>query len=170
MTSTTGRSSRKRDPGFTLLELIMVMVIVCIALAIAAPSLRDFWRGSQTRNHALQILALTRWARSEAETSATILCLRFDVGEGTYRLETWGILGAAPVTSEFGRTFELPEGCTVQVLVAPGAEPNCIRFYPDGRTDGVRILLQGQGDDQDLTVRSPTEDFELRGGEEEVGR
>ena len=33
----------------------------------------------------------------------------------------------------------------VQVAVAPGAEQNCIRFYPNGRTDGMRILLQGPG-------------------------
>ncbi len=148
----------------------MVMVIVCIALAVAAPALRDFWRGSETRNNALQILALARWARSQSINGARVLALRIDPGAGTYRLEASGEMGAEPLLCEFGRTFSLPEGCRVQVSVSPGAEPNCIRFYPNGRTDGLRILLQGPGPDEiEVAASSPTEDFELRGEGEALG-
>lgn len=148
----------------------MVMVIVCIALASAAPALRDFWRGSRTRDEALQIMALTRWARSQSVAQARVHGLRFDPGAGTYRLETSDGLGTSPLLTEFGRTFVLPEDCRVEVTVTPGAEPNCIRFYPNGRSDGVRIRLSGPGtEEHEVAAPSPTEDFELRGDGEEAG-
>ena len=39
-----------RQSGFTLLELILVMVIICTALALAAPSLNGWARGSKMRD------------------------------------------------------------------------------------------------------------------------
>jgi len=162
-----GRRRISARRGFTLLELVLVMVVVCIALATTAPALRDFWRGSQGRDQALQILALAQWARSYAVTEARVFGLRFDLSSGTYRLEASDGLGSTPLLSEFGRVFVLPDGCMAEVTVTPGAEPNCVRFYPDGTTDGVRISLRGPGSDEiEIAVRSPTEEFVLLSDEE----
>jgi hypothetical protein len=50
----------------------------------------------------------------------------------------------------------------------PAREPNCIRFYPDGRSDGGRIHLEGLGQDVfEVVAPSTTEPFELRGDGEE---
>jgi general secretion pathway protein H len=162
MTSTTGRSSDRGIRGFTLLELILVMLILCISMAVVAPSLRGFLQGAKSRDGALQVLALTRWARAQAASTARVHCLRFDPQAETFHLEVMGFQGYEPVLSGFGRIFTLPEGCLVSVTVAPGSQPNCIRFYPNGRTDGLRILMTGPGTEEaQLVAPSPVEDFRL---------
>jgi prepilin-type N-terminal cleavage/methylation domain-containing protein len=169
MTSTTGHSN-KRPRGFTLLELIVVMLILCISLATVAPTLRGFWDGGQLRNSALQILALTRWARTQAVTSTRVHALRFDPGERTYRLEAAEGLTFLPIPSDFGRLFTAPEEYEIEVTVVPGAERNCIRFYPDGRSDGIRIrIIAPENGEIRLEARSPTEQFVLIGDELELG-
>jgi general secretion pathway protein H len=170
MTSTTGHSNKSRPLGFTLLELIVVMSIVCISLATVAPVLRGFWEGGQLRNQALQILALTKWARTQAVTTAKVHALRFDTGERTYRLEIAEGLMYVPVTSDMGRTFVAPEEYELEVTVIPGGERNCIRFYPDGRSDGIRIRVISPGNELIvLETRSPTSPFVLLGDELELG-
>src|ERR1041385_6637144 len=74
----------RRTSGFTLLELVMVMVIFCIVMALAAPSLRGFWAGRQTRDAADQILTLTRWASSQAAADSQVYRLNLDTEARTY--------------------------------------------------------------------------------------
>ena len=146
------------------------MLILCISLATVAPTLRGFWKGGQMRNQALQVLALTKWARTQAVTSAKVHALRFDTGEKTYRLEVAEGMAFVPVPSDMGRTFTAPEDYELEVTVTPGAERNCIRFYPDGRSDGLRIRVIAPGNDMIvLEARSPTEPFVLVGDELELG-
>ena len=53
--------------GMTLLELILVMLILSTVLAMAAPSLRGFFTSRRIDDAAAQILALTQFARSQAD-------------------------------------------------------------------------------------------------------
>lgn len=50
----------------TLIELIMVLALLAVVVALAAPSLSPFFRGRALEEEARRLLALTRYARSEA--------------------------------------------------------------------------------------------------------
>ena len=43
-----------------------MLIILCVALAVTAPSLSGWNRGSKSRDAGEQFLALTRWARTQA--------------------------------------------------------------------------------------------------------
>jgi len=65
-----GHAAPRRQPGFTLLELIIVLVLISLVLALAAPSLRRFIRSRETSETASHLLALTHLARSQAAALA----------------------------------------------------------------------------------------------------
>ncbi len=58
--------SKLHMPGFTLVEMIVVMAVLSILLAIAAPSLQTFMRNAQVRSLSESLLAGINLARSEA--------------------------------------------------------------------------------------------------------
>src|SRR5689334_15919462 len=47
-------------PGFTLIELILVMAILTVAVSITAPALSNFFHGRTLDSEARRMLALTR--------------------------------------------------------------------------------------------------------------
>ncbi len=53
-------------PGFTLIELILVMSILTVAVSVTAPALANFFRGRSLDSEARRLLALTRLGQSRA--------------------------------------------------------------------------------------------------------
>jgi len=56
----------KVSPGFTMLELMIVMVIVAIGLALAVPTFQDVTQRRQTTAQAEELAAFLSFAQSEA--------------------------------------------------------------------------------------------------------
>ncbi len=56
----------KANPGFTLLELMIVMVIVAIGLALAVPTFQDVTQRRQTTAQAEELSAFLAYAQGEA--------------------------------------------------------------------------------------------------------
>lgn len=168
MTSTTGPSADpvRRPPGrggFTLLELVLVMVIICTVLAMAAPSLRGFFSSRRVTDAAAQIVALTRLARSLAISEGRSYHLNLDASDGTYWLTAQEGGAFERLSSEFGRTFVLPEGTSAQWDGPVGADGRIVvHFYPDGTTEPGALRLTGPGGEiAQVTCRSVTEGFEV---------
>src|SRR5689334_13604841 len=112
---------RPAHPGFTLLELILVMTIVAIIVAMASPMLRGFGEGRRVDNCAGELVALTQWARTQAMTRGATYRLNMDPNSRTYWLtvdQGDGITFASPGT-EFGRVFVAPDGVTLDWDVVP---------------------------------------------------
>ena len=72
-----GRRTRKASVAFTLLELVLVLVVLSTALAVAAPSMRGWSKGSTLRDAGDQFLAVARWARSQAVAGAKKVAAQF---------------------------------------------------------------------------------------------
>jgi prepilin-type N-terminal cleavage/methylation domain-containing protein len=158
MTSTTGRISSGR--GFTLLELVVVMVVLCAALAMVAPSLRGFLRGTSIGDTADQIVALTRWARSQAVADAMTYRWSHDSSARAHGLSRLEGQTFVPLGQEMGRAFFLPDGLELTLDLTAGLATQGIGFYPDGSADIATIRLRDlDGAEILIGTRTPTEDF-----------
>src|SRR5437868_7877478 len=71
-------------PGFTLIELILVMAVLCIIAGLAVPMLNNFSRGRRPADCAAQVVAVAQWARTQAITQAIPYRLNLDPQSGTF--------------------------------------------------------------------------------------
>jgi type II secretion system protein H len=129
------------NSAFTLLELVLVLVIIGGILAMAAPSLSGWNRGSKLRDAGDQFLAVTRYARATAVTQAQLHRLNVDPATGTYWLtsqqgQTW-----IPAQSTWGQQFTIPAGFAIEMTDPQGRRLDSIDFYPNGRTQPARIQI-----------------------------
>lgn len=110
-------------PGFTLIELIMVMAILVLVASVIAPSLRGFGIGRKTNDAGRMILGLAQYARTQCEAEGRAYRLNLDQSgrEIWLTADTGGAVFTAP-TNEFGDRYSLPEGVQMSVTVNP--QPN----------------------------------------------
>ncbi|MGA2500356.1 MAG: GspH/FimT family pseudopilin [Tepidisphaeraceae bacterium] len=153
--------TRLRHRGFTLLELVLVLVIICTALAVAAPSLRNWGRASYLRNAADEFVAATRLARTEAVATGQLH--RLTVDNGQYQVTAQQGEQFVPVASNLGRGI-LPEGFSIQ-LTSTGQtadKGNSIDFFPTGRTQPAKVrITSDQGETLEIECAAPAESFRV---------
>jgi prepilin-type N-terminal cleavage/methylation domain-containing protein len=124
----------RRAPGFTLLELIVVLAILAVVTAFVLPSVG---RGTQTlrlRSEAGRVAALLREARLQAVTQRQAMRVTLD------RTRNLVVLTAGEAESPL-RQVELPAGLTLSV--ATGGES--LSFSSRGITRETRWLVEGPG-------------------------
>ncbi len=80
------RQAPRRLMAFTLIEFIVVMALLAIVMAIAAPSLSNFFRGRKLSSEARRFVSLARFGQSRAVSDGTPMILWLDRTEGTYGL------------------------------------------------------------------------------------
>jgi len=152
----------QRHSGFTLLELILVMGVICVTLALAAPSLSNWSRGSQQRDAIDQILALTRYARTEAVTNATTYRLNIDKATGRYWLTMQDGQDFVSLGNTMGQVFTVPDGSRIDLAQEQSVARDIIDFYPSGRTQASRIVLTNNiGEITNIECVMPAEGFEV---------
>jgi type II secretion system protein H len=124
-----------------LIELILVMAMLLIVLAVAAPSLTNFFKGRTLDSEARRFLALTRYGQSRAISEGMPMVLWVDMQERAYGLEpeaSYNNLDSRAVDYDLGRDLQievrdLPNQATVQTgSNQANRNPNSIRFRPDG--------------------------------------
>ncbi len=125
---------RPRHSAFTLLELILVMVIVCIVLAMAAPALNNWNRASHQRDAADQILALTRYARTQAIADATAYRFNLDTQTNQYWLTRLNGQQFVALGNSFGQKFTAPDNSHLDLMSAQGQAIDHVDFFSTGRT------------------------------------
>ena len=153
-------------PGFTLLELVLVLLILSIAMAIASPSLRNFWKGNRMKDAGEQLAYITRLARTQAISDGAVYRLGVDANGTGYALYVQQAEGFVPIPSN---NFSLPEETRMEVTKVDGSSADHIDFFPNGRTEPASIRLSAAGySDIVLTCPSPTEMFSLVGADGSV--
>jgi Tfp pilus assembly protein FimT len=150
--------------AFTLLELVLVMVVICTALAVAAPSMRGWSRGSRLRDAGDQFLALTRLARSQAVAESRVHRLYVDPASGRYWVAAQEGQQFVPIGSSLGQVFVLPEDLVIELtgLEAQSSSMEFIEFHPTGRTWPARVRIAlDENDFLEIACESPADEFRL---------
>jgi len=196
-TSTTGRRTERRAGarGFTLIELILVMMLICTVLGMAAPSLRGFFQSHLARDAAGQIVALAQYARTQAAAEGRTYRLNFDTQAGQFWLTAQDGATFSALGTEFGRTFELPEGVTFESVATnvatdsatatvastsstataassstTGTPTDVVDFLPNGGATTAKVRLIGRrGERLEVGCPSPAESFRVTLLTEESG-
>ena len=149
--------------AFTLMELVLVLVVISVVLALAAPRLRGFFQSRQTSDAAVSMLAMTKWAHTQAMSSGCVCRLNIDPAQGRYWLTMQQAGQFVAPKDEMGLHMSLPEGATVDLRNdAPGADLTYVQFYPSGRCDVATITLRGrQGETYLVSTQSATDPYQV---------
>lgn len=84
---TTPRQDRKKERGFTLLELMIVVIVLAILATAGVPFYRSFMTNQRIRTATFDMMALITFARSEAIKRNTNITLN---GNGSLLTVTSG--------------------------------------------------------------------------------
>jgi type II secretion system protein H len=145
-------SASVRATAFTLIELLLVMTIMVTAMAIAAPTLANFFRGRTLDSEARRLLALTHSGQNRAVSEGIPARLWVDAAQHSYGLQQDpGWSDRDPKALEFACDKELEievvhaevsrsksarnrVPTNAQAQANPRGLPE-IRFMPDGTID-----------------------------------
>ena len=157
---------RRRDRGFTLVELILVMVVIFTLATVVAPRFSDFFPSLQVRTTTEHLMAWARKARADAALTGTRQRLFLDTAKRKFWIENeprpikepgkFVALGGA-WAEEF-----LPDGVEIDRIDkaetdASGGSVRYIEFRPDGTcTDATIVLANDNGDKQTLKIEGAT--------------
>lgn len=141
---------RRREAGFTLLELTLVIAIIMVMLGLAIPRLRDT-STAELKSQSHRLAMTFKLVRDEAILQGIPFQINFDLDEQRYWITSADPLGGDNVaTSTLGRLargFSLDRDVGIADVMLPlaGAKVNQGRiytvFYPDGTVDPTVIHL-----------------------------
>jgi prepilin-type N-terminal cleavage/methylation domain-containing protein len=149
-------------PGFTLIELVLVMLVMTIAIGVAVPELRGWNRGARMRDTVDQILTLARMARTEAISTAQVHRLTVDGSGRCYVSKQEGEQFVALGESR-DAVLEMPDGVKVQMTDLQGGARDFVEFYPSGRmqTARIRVTMEDGGYETVIECATSTEGFRV---------
>jgi prepilin-type N-terminal cleavage/methylation domain-containing protein len=143
------RVSGRSRAGLTLVELAVTLAVLTLAATIAAPAFIRFQQASQLQWAAQRTMALAGEARGLAVSGDTLVRLEYDPqGHGLRMVTEPQDGGEAPISERRtpdARFLELPLDVEVAFEKDTGPSDGGLSFYPDGRSDPLRVRLQRLG-------------------------
>jgi len=151
----------KRQLGFSLFELMVVMMLVVLLFTVAGVSVSRSIEGAELRNTAREITAAIRHTRGQAVIQREQQVFLVDADK-----KTWQAAGREPKV--------LPESLDITLTTArselTGSNAGGIRFYPDGASTGGRVVLSSDGREWHITVSWLTGEIARERGRELAAR
>lgn len=140
----------KKNNGFTLLEVILVLILISLSFSLVSPSLGRFTKGIELKGSAQKIAGILRSCRTEAVQKGQIYQILFNLETHEINVRTLQGRregGTHPTWIEKTK-YSLPPGIKMQdVGLAPLPYPTdspAIEFYPTGNSNGGQITLENQ--------------------------
>jgi len=147
------RTSLTGEPGFTLVELIVVIVIVSVLATMIAPRLYTATGSARLRSSASRLLVTAQYARSFAATHRCACRLLIDPAEGRYGLTCQYDPEAQPdefrpLRTGVGKAESLAPGLRFSKLwikrqdrEETSQQVGCITFRPSGQADAAVVEI-----------------------------
>jgi len=148
-----GRREPGRAPGFSLLEMMLVIALIAAASLLATAALTGGIEGLRLRGSAREIAAQLRFTRAQALATGESQSFSIDP-----HAHTW----EAPK----GRHGDIPPKLGVLFIGARETQPSegvgAIVFFPDGASTGGRVQLQAKRAAWDVDVAWLTGEVTLK--------
>jgi prepilin-type N-terminal cleavage/methylation domain-containing protein len=142
------RMSGKR-PGFTLLELAVVLLLIGLVMAIAMPHFGAF-QGAEIRSECRRLATRSHYLYEEAGAQKVLLRLNFDLNHSTYfvtRLDPFAARPSfMPEKGPAGEMVTMPADVRLRDVWVEGrglfrSGMVGLEFYPGGTVDAAVIHL-----------------------------
>jgi type II secretion system protein H len=141
--------SRSRIPGFTLVELIVVLALIAILTAVILPEMRGSLEESVLRSTARSVVAACNAANSRAVASGLPHQLVIDPSTHRYRIEPTPNKARSspsndPAPTPESAAFDPRIVVDLHHLEPPTANSSqpTIEFHPDGTVDAAEFRLR----------------------------
>lgn len=159
---TTQTADRSR-PGFTLVELMVVVTIIGVMTALIIPEMKGSFQDTLLRSTAREMINVFELASSRAVSLNQVRRVRLEESSGRYVVERQAPQGTVdefvPVDDVPGASGKIDERVTLKFqpaeeptdeksAPAPGggarndASGTTVAFYPDGTADGGSLVLR----------------------------
>ena len=81
-----GKSAAKRERGFTIVELIVIISILTVLVAVSVPAISVWLPNYYLRNAGMDMFSNMQFAKTEAIRANSSYAVVFDPGNGSYSL------------------------------------------------------------------------------------
>jgi general secretion pathway protein H len=126
----------RREHGFTLVELMVVLMIAALMLTLVGTSISRSISGAEMRQAANKVAASMRYTRTRAILTKSEQVFLLDTESRKY-------------TAADREPVELPKGMNVELNTArselTSETAGGIRFFPDGGSTGGNVRLEANG-------------------------
>jgi len=162
MTSPAHRA-RASAPGFTFIELVVVVAILVLMVGVIVPIYRSSMNAVKVRSATRDFLAALAFVQERAVTSLYEYRFCMDTKENTYwaeRLENYDEAHEKvfePVTESFGAKRALPDYLLIKDVRTKTDYKSkfpYIACYPNGGCDIAEVYLENTRDNEHIEVRT----------------
>ncbi len=126
--------STKKNNGFTLLELIVVLFVIVLGFSVVSLNLSSGNDATKVKIAARDLVSALRFARGEALISHQEMSVLIDLETNTYKV------------SRRDKIYHIPNSIGITVVTAKsqtkGQTLAGVRFFSDGSSTGGRVILK----------------------------
>jgi len=146
----------RRNGGFTLVELIVVLIIIGVVFLVTYPRLSGLMSGRKLMRVTAELAARLDYIRSRAVAERRVFRVEFNRSENKYRVsweeDTGTIEGAWETLPEFISIKRFK-----QKKIDYSRGQSAIDFFPRGNSTGAEIeLATDRGDRSSILVKAYT--------------